>query len=64
MKPGDFHVGVISFFAILVPRFMRYYERRLKSTSQAYMYMITLHRHGKLKAPAQSVAVESAESVS
>jgi len=31
--------------------FGRYYERRLKSTTQAYIYIITLHRLGKLSHP-------------
>jgi hypothetical protein len=32
--------------------FARYYERRLKSTTQAYVYAITLHRLGKLSSSA------------
>lgn len=37
----------------LVPLcFARYYERRLKSTTQAYIHVITLHRLGQLAAPA------------
>ncbi len=35
--------------AFLAPCFARYYERRLKSTTQAYIYIVTLHRLGKLK---------------
>jgi len=30
--------------ALTVPCFARYYERRLKSTTQAYIHIITLHR--------------------
>lgn len=34
--------------ALVVPCFVRYYERRLKSTTQAYIHIITLHRLGRL----------------
>lgn len=34
---------------LVVPCFWRYYERRLKSTTQAYVYLITLHRLGMVK---------------
>ena len=37
--------------ALVLPCFFRYYERRLKSTTQAYIHIITLHRLGKLKSP-------------
>lgn len=33
---------------LVVPSFARYYERRLKSTTMAYIHVITLHRLGKL----------------
>ena len=33
---------------LLVPCFARYYERRLKSTTQAYIHVVTLHRMGGL----------------
>ena len=36
---------------LVVPCFARYYERRLKSTTQAYMHVLTLHRLGRLAAP-------------
>jgi len=36
---------------LVVPCFARYYERRLKSTTQAYIYIVTLHRLGKLGGP-------------
>ena len=36
--------------ALVVPCFARYYERRLKSTTQAYTHIIALHRLGKLAA--------------
>jgi hypothetical protein len=39
--------GVVALLFI-GPCFGRYYERRLKSTTQAYVYMISLHRLGKL----------------
>jgi hypothetical protein len=35
--------------ALVLPCFFRYYERRLKGTTQAYIHIITLHRLGKLK---------------
>lgn len=34
--------------ALVAPCFARYYERRLKSTTQAYIHIVTLHRLGKL----------------
>ena len=34
--------------ALVAPCFARYYERRLKSTTQAYIHVISLHRLGKL----------------
>ena len=34
--------------AVAVPCFARYYERRLKSTTQAYIHLTTLYRLGKL----------------
>ena len=36
----------------LIPCFARYYERRLKSTTQAYLHVITLYRSGSLQAAA------------
>lgn len=36
-------------FALVAPCFARYYERRLKSTTQAYIHIVTLHRLGKLQ---------------
>lgn len=42
---------------VLVPLcFARYYERRLKSTTQAYIHIITMHRLGSLTAPARTDA--------
>lgn len=38
--------------ALIAPCFARYYERRLKSTTQAYIHIVALHRLGKLQAPA------------
>lgn len=43
--------------ALVAPCFARYYERRLKSTTQAYIHLVTLHRLGKLRDPE---AVDSA----
>jgi hypothetical protein len=37
--------------ALVAPCFARYYERRLKSTTQAYIHVISLHRLGKLHSP-------------
>ncbi len=34
--------------ALALPCFLRYYERRLKSTTQAYQHLITMHRMGGL----------------
>lgn len=34
---------------LVVPCFARYYERRLKSTTQAYIHVVTLERLGKLR---------------
>ena len=39
--------GIIA-LVLVVPCFLRYYERRLKSVTQAYAYIIVLHRLGKL----------------
>jgi hypothetical protein len=41
--------------ALTVPCFARYYERRLKSTTQAYIHVVTMHRLGLL-APATASA--------
>ncbi len=35
---------------LILPCFARYYERRLKSTTQAYIHVITMHRLGMLTA--------------
>jgi len=35
--------------ALVAPCFARYYERRLKSTTQAYIHILALHRLGRLK---------------
>lgn len=39
--------GAVALIAV-VPCFARYYERRLKSTTQAYIHIIMLHRLGRL----------------
>ncbi len=55
-KSGNTNAGLYA-LALVVPCFFRYYERRLKGTTQAYIHIITLHRLGKLKTtPTQSVA--------
>ena len=40
--------GVVA-LVLVAPCFARYYERRLKSTTQAYVHVITLYRTGLLK---------------
>jgi hypothetical protein len=41
--------GIVALI-VVVPCFARYYERRLKSTTQAYVHLVTLHRLGSLSA--------------
>jgi hypothetical protein len=41
--------GIVALI-LVVPCFARYYERRLKSTTQAYVHVVTLHRLGSLSA--------------
>lgn len=36
---------------LVAPCFARYYERRLKSTTQAYIHLVSLRRLGKLQTP-------------
>lgn len=43
--------GAVS-LVFVVACFCRYYERRLKSTTQAYLHILTLNRLGRLKFPA------------
>jgi len=45
---GKFAEALIA-FVLAVPSFIRYYERRLKSTTQAYIHLITLHKLGFLE---------------
>jgi hypothetical protein len=40
--------GLIA-LALVAPCFARYYERRLKSTTQAYQHVVAMHRLGLLK---------------
>ena len=42
--------------ALALPCFARYYERRLKSTTQAYIHIIKIRRLGKLTPQAESSA--------
>ncbi len=44
---GKMVAGFVT-IALVPPCFVRYYERRLKSTTQAYIHVITLHRLGGL----------------
>ena len=39
--------GVVA-LALVLPCFARYYERRLKSTTQAYIHVVTLYRLGNI----------------
>ena len=39
------------FLALIIPCYLRYYERRLKSTTRAYQYIIMLHGLEKLLPP-------------
>ncbi len=43
------------FFILIVPCYIRYYERRLKSTTRAYQYIITLQGLGKLVPPNNAI---------
>jgi len=45
--------GIVA-LALVPPCFARYYERRLKSTTQAYVHIITLHRLGSLSTVAKA----------
>ena len=47
--------GIVA-LVLVPPCFARYYERRLKSTTQAYLHVITMYRLGTLSAPARSSA--------
>jgi hypothetical protein len=44
---GKIPEGVVA-LAMVAPCFARYYERRLKSTTQAYIHLVTIHRLGDL----------------
>jgi hypothetical protein len=47
LAQGQIIEGLIALL-LVGPCFGRYYERRLKSTTQAYIYVVTLYRLGKL----------------
>ncbi|TRY31540.1 hypothetical protein [Aliiglaciecola sp. M165] len=51
---GKVVAGVIS-LALIFPCFARYYERRLKSTTQAYIHVLTLNKLGKLSLSEPSI---------
>lgn len=53
---GGHPIAAALALALVVPCFARYYERRLKSTTQAYIHVVTLHRIGRLAQPGKSVA--------
>jgi hypothetical protein len=44
---GRMYESVVA-LALVPPCFARYYERRLKSTTQAYIHIVTMHRLGNL----------------
>lgn len=50
IRDGHCWEGVVT-LGMVVPCFVRYYERRLKSTTQAYIHIVTLQRLGRLGAP-------------
>jgi len=45
------NLQAVVFFALIIPCYIRYYERRLKSTKRAYQYVIMLEGLGKLVPP-------------
>ena len=45
---GGRYIEAIVSLVLIAPCFARYYERRLKSTTQAYIHVVALHRLGKL----------------
>lgn len=45
---GGHRVESVGALLLVAPCFARYYERRLKSTTQAYIHVVTLHRLGHL----------------
>jgi hypothetical protein len=49
MSGGRMVEGLVALVLVL-PCFARYYERRLKSTTQAYIHIVTMHRLGGLLA--------------
>ena len=49
LSEGHTLQGVVA-LVLVPPCFARYYERRLKSTTQAYLHVITMYRTGLLKA--------------
>jgi hypothetical protein len=49
LSSGRVPEGVAA-LALIVPCFARYFERRLKSTTQAYIHVISMHRLGALVA--------------
>lgn len=48
--------GVVA-LVLMLPCFARYYERRLKSTTQAYIHVVAMHRLGKLQVESASNGV-------
>jgi hypothetical protein len=45
---GGHTVEATAALVLMLPCFARYYERRLKSTTQAYIHVVALHRIGRL----------------
>lgn len=50
-------VGGMIALVLVAPCFARYYERRLKSTTQAYIHVVTLYRLGVLGTPGSAPGV-------
>ena len=50
LASGRFVEGIVA-LALILPCFVRYYERRIKSNTQAYIHVITLYRLGTVSAP-------------
>lgn len=47
LSGGQLIEGFVA-LALVLPCFARYYERRIKSTTQAYIHVVTLHRLGSV----------------
>jgi len=50
------HIAALVAVLLVIPCFARYYERRLKSTTQAYIHVLTLAGLGRLAKPSEGDA--------